>query len=67
MLGISAMRHDCALIKSLAFSVTINALFRLSSDILDTPGLLFENFIKDHGTLEDRVVNPPSVEHLVFP
>jgi hypothetical protein len=61
------MRHDCALIKALAFSVTVYALLRLCSDILENPSLLFENFIKDHGTLEDRVVNTPSVEHLVFP
>jgi hypothetical protein len=67
MLGIRAMRHDCAIIKTLAFCITVYALLRLSSEILETPGLLFEDLIKDHGTLQDRVVNSPSVEHLVFP
>ena len=66
VLGIHTLRHDWALIKTLAICFTIIALFRLCSGILETPGLLLENFIKNHGALEDRVVNPPSVEHLVF-
>jgi hypothetical protein len=67
VLGICTLRHYCALIKTLAICVAINALLRLSSGIMETPVLLFEDFVKYHGTLEDRVVNAPSVEHLVFP